>query len=169
MTIDADAGAGAAGAPPIDGIPAGAGTETVPGAGAATTEAGGAVARIAPCTPNSFSTISPDRTPSCAMMSSSVAAAAKNAPAGLPVSRSVTTVSRLYPFPSLETVPWSSRGTFASFAAASGALPAAGRSTTSAPASAIRRVASRRGRTDTVSPMSSFVREVNGAMAMRRE
>ena len=103
------------------------------------------------------------------MMSSSVAATAKNAPAVLPVSRSVTVVSTLYPFPSLETVPWSSSGTFASFAASSGALPPAGRSTTSAPASAIRREASRRGRTETVAPISSFVRDANGAMAMRRE
>ena len=102
------------------------------------------------------------------MMSSSVAATAKNAPAGLPVSRSVTVVSRLYPFPSLETVPWRSSGTFASFAAASGAFPPDGRSTTSAPASAIRREASRRGRAETVAPISSFARDVNGAMAMRR-
>ena len=102
------------------------------------------------------------------MMSSSVAATAKNAPAGLPVSRSVTVVSTLYPLPSLETVPWSSSGTFASLAVASGDAPA-GRSTTSAPASAIRREARRRGRTETVPPMSSFVRDANGAMATRRE
>ena len=90
-------------------------------------------------------------------------------PGVLPVSRSVAVASMLYPFPSLETVPWSRRGTFASFAAASGGFPPAGRSTTSAPASAIRREASRRGRTETVAPISSFVRDANGAMAMRRE
>src|SRR5512139_504083 len=129
---------------------------------------GGETARIAPCTPNSFSAISPDRTPSWGMMSSSVAAAVKNAPADPPVARSVTVVSMLYPFPSLETVPWSRRGYLAAFAASPGAFPSGGRRRTSAPASAIRREARRRGRTATVEPMSSFVSETKGATATRR-
>src|SRR3990172_114153 len=90
-------------------------------------------------------------------------------PAGLPAPRSITVVSTLYPFPSLETVPWRRRGNFDSFACSSGALPPAGRRTTSAPASAIKPEASRRGRTETVPPISSFARDARGAMAMRRE
>src|SRR5512139_1155878 len=102
------------------------------GTGAAAGGSGGETDRIAPWTPNSFSAISPDRTPSWGMMSSSVAATAKYAPAAAPVDRSVTVVSMLYPFPSLETVPWSSRRYFASFAASPGAFPSGGRRRTSA-------------------------------------
>ena len=153
---------GADGTPPITGDAVGIGVWTAAGGA-------GDTARIAPWTSKSFSAISPESTPSCAMMSSSVAAAVKNAPALLPVDRSVTVTSMLYPFPSLETVPWIRRGYFASRAASSGDFPPAGSSKTSAPASAIRREARRRGRTETVPPISSFVRDANGAMAMRRE
>src|SRR5512134_183722 len=136
--------------------------------GAAAGGGAGETARIAPCTPNSFSAISPDRTPSWGMISSSVAAAAKNAPADAPVAKSVTVVSMLYPFPSLDTVPWRRRGYFASFAASSGGFPPGERRRTSAPASAIRREDRRRGRTATVESISSFARETNGATATRR-
>src|SRR5512139_1638732 len=155
-------------------LPAGAPyTATPPPAGGAAGAAaggggGGETARIAPWTPKIFSAISPDRTPSWGMMSSSVAATAKNAPADAPVARSVTVVSMLYPFPSLDTVPWSRRGYFASFAASRGTFPSGGRRRTSAPASAIRRDAMSRGRTATVEPMSSFVSDAKGATAIRR-
>src|SRR5512139_2436405 len=167
-------GAGVAGAAADAALPAGTPYTATPppaaGAAGAATGGGGAgeTARIAPWTPKSFSAISPESRPRWRMMSSSVAATAKNAPADAPVVRSVTVVSMLYPFPSLETVPWSRRGYFASFAASCGTFPSGGRRRTSAPASAIRRDAMSRGRTATVEPMSSFVSDAKGATAIRR-
>ena len=88
--------------PPIAGIPNGAGNAA--GAGEAATGAGGAVARIAPARRTVFGDLARQN----AQLRDDVVLGGRDGeerPAVLPVSRSVTVVSTLYPLPSLETVP----------------------------------------------------------------